>query len=72
MARKYTCHKIHCQHEATFRIVGVVPAVTFTDGTTYPSQGRRLLGYSCPDHAETVVQYFARLGHEDVQAIAIV
>jgi len=68
MNHTHDCHVVHCRNNAELSIVGIVPKVAFTNGSTYPSQGPCLLGYSCREHAETTVAYFTRLGHLEVGA----
>lgn len=67
MDSPHTCNEIGCRNDAPLMILGVVPGTTFTDGSTYPSQGQRLLGWTCRAHAEKHIHYFTRCGHLDVQ-----
>lgn len=64
---KHDCHEVGYRNDAEIEITGIIPSVTFADGTTHPSQGRRLLAYSCASHQEDTVAYFAKLGHQEVR-----
>lgn len=46
-----------CRADATQAIVATVQ-----------DQGRRLQGYTCPDHEETLLSYWKKIGYPDASA----